>query len=128
MAGYLVLMPSQGCKPTCQEVAEALHGLGLKLWDGNGNPEFVVFHNAGPKGDYFEAGYWGGRGVMVFFLGGSQRCTSRKQIVNRFKGWTVIGADNRAELSALVAAVQRWRGVEARREDRKSGKLPADLA
>lgn len=106
-SGYMILAPQQGVQPTTAEVAAALEAAGWVRWAGTGLPAFVVFHTGGPKGDFFEAGYWGGRGVPVFFLGGGRRCYQRKQIVGAFGGWTVVGADGRADVGELVAAIER---------------------
>jgi hypothetical protein len=107
MTGFIVLSPDQGVTPLRAEIETALTSAGWERWDGSGNPALVVFHVGGPKGDYFEAGFWAGRGVPVFFLGGGARCHSRKQIVNRLSGWTVVGQDNRASVVDLLQAIER---------------------
>lgn len=105
---YLVLMPPDGCEPSAAAVAAALDGIGWSRWGGAaGLPALVVFHTKGPKGDYFEAGFWAGRMVPLVFIGGGARCHSRKQIVSRLGGWTVVGKDGRAAVEDLIAAVER---------------------
>lgn len=106
-SGYIVLAPGEGVSPSAVEVTAALEAAGWRRWSGTGWPALVVFHVGGPKGDYFEAGVWAGAGVPVFFLGGGSRCHGRKQIVGRLGGWTVVGANNRADVPALMEAIAR---------------------
>jgi hypothetical protein len=61
--GYVLLAPDQGLQPSREEIAVALEAAGWSRWDGTGNPSLCVFHVGGPKGDYFEAGFWAGQGV-----------------------------------------------------------------
>jgi hypothetical protein len=105
--GFVILMPDEGTQPSAATVDERLQMEGWRRWDGHGLPAFAVFHCLGPKGDYFEAGYWGGAGVPVFFLGGGGRAYKRKQIVNRFAGWAVIGDNGQADVGQLVEAIKR---------------------
>ncbi|HYH67974.1 MAG TPA: hypothetical protein VD866_24975 [Urbifossiella sp.] len=107
MPGYVLLSPNEGVEPAAAEVAAALDAVGLGRWDGDGLPALAVFHHRGPKGDFFEAGFWAGCGVPVFFVGGGASCVKRKQIVGRLGGWTVVGENGRCTAADLVAAVCR---------------------
>lgn len=105
---YLVLMPQDGCQPSAADVAAGLDAAGWSRWDGaSGLPDLAVFHTKGPKGDYFEAGFWAGRMVPLVFIGGGARCHSRKQLVSRLGGWTVVGKDGRGTVEELLAALAR---------------------
>jgi len=110
--GYVVLA-NETTRPSNAEICAALDAAGWERWDGTGPPAIVVFHNNGPKGDYFEAGYWSGSGVPLFFLGGGKKRTvERKQIINRVGGWVVIGENGVAKLDDLIAAIDRWAAMK----------------
>jgi hypothetical protein len=104
---YMILAPGEGVQPPAVEVAAALEAAGWVRWSGDGPPAFVVFHNSTNKGDYFEAGFWAGKGVPIFFLGGGSNLTKRKQIASRFGAWTLVGSDNRATVAELLEAINR---------------------
>lgn len=104
-----VILGHDRLTPAPAAIERALNARGWERWDGTGDPDICVFNYSGPKGDYFEAGFWNGRGAHTFFLGGGARCVQRKQIVGRLGGWTVVGADRRCTAEDLAAAVERWR-------------------
>lgn len=100
---FAILAPQQGVTPAAADIEAALVKLGWVRFDGNGDPDVALFHNTSPKGDYFEAGFWAGRGVPVFFIGGGgRRCAERKQLAKAMGAWLVIGQDNRATLAEIL--------------------------
>jgi hypothetical protein len=104
-SGYVVLAPDEKIgpghrMPTRAEVEEALAALGLGPWGGDGFPALVVLTPQATKGDYFEAGYWGGAGVPLVFLGGGHAAARRGRLVRRFGGWRA--AAGLGDLPALV--------------------------
>jgi hypothetical protein len=101
-AGYVVLCPDTGNAPTRLNVEAVLDALGLDRWDGDGFPAVVIFGHWSDKGSWFEAGYWGGSGVPLVYLGGGHgRSARRGHLVQRFRGWSV--ADGLAGLPDVLA-------------------------
>jgi hypothetical protein len=105
--GHIILMPDEGVPVPRSAVEAALVAAGVPRWDGNDLPLLVVFHNQATKGDFFEAGFWAGAGVPIFFFGERSRTCRRGHLVNRFTGWTVVGKDGAASVEELLEAIRR---------------------
>jgi hypothetical protein len=101
--GFVLLSTGDNAEPWQSEMYMSLRAIGYGPWDGNGRPLFVVLASSGSKSQWFQAGFYAGQGVPLFFVGKSARLRQKhRDAISRSGGWAYEAATPADLLAALV--------------------------